>query len=337
MEPSRTASPSRLALIFAFAAIYVIWGSTYVGIRIAIETVPPFLMAGARFLIAGILLYAVMRLRGEHRPTWRQWGTATVVGTLMMFGGNGLVTLAETTVPSGLAAVLIATVPIFMTGLAVWPLRQQRATRGLWVGTFVGLAGVAVLFAPTGADVAGIDPVGGTLLLCAALSWSVGSLLGRRLDTPRSPFLATAMQMAAGGAVMLVGAFVRGEAAGFDLTAVSTRSLWAFAYLVTFGSILALGAYVWLMRVCSPSAVSTYAFVNPVVAVFLGWWLVGETISPRTIVATGMVVIAVVALQTAGRPRRNARQPRPIAHDHAIPRDRETRRVGYAPARIASK
>lgn len=291
----------------AFAAIYVIWGSTYLAIRIAIETIPPLLMAGARFALAGAILYACVREPTKPAPSLRDWGYAAVVGGLMLAGGNGLVTLAERTVPSGIAAVVIATVPLWMTALSAWPFRTARPGASAWAGVAIGLTGVVLLVAPwrgpeTGG--AGIEPYGATLLVLAALSWSVGSLLTRARPGRQSPLRFAAMQMIAGGAWMLGAAVVRGEPAAFDPSRVSRESWAAFAYLVTFGSIVALGAYVWLMRVRSAAAVSTYAFVNPVVAVGLGWWLAGEAIDGRTLVATGAIVGAVVLLQAPKKPAR---------------------------------
>ena len=292
--------------ILAFAAIYLIWGSTYLGIRIGIETMPPFLMAGARFLLAGLPLYLVLRLRGLPRPRAAHCGSALLLGALMLAGGNGLVTWAEQVVPSGIAAVMIATVPLWMAGLEVWPFRGARPTLRALRGLLLGLAGVAILVAPDRAGVGAIDTLGGLALLAASFSWSFGSLLARRLPLPRESLMTVATQMIGGGGLMLVWGLLAGEGSGLRVEAISAHSLWALAYLIVFGSIVALGCYVWLMKVCSAAAVSTYAFVNPLVAVFLGWLLAGETLGPRSLVAAGLIVCAVVFLQR-GRAREAAR------------------------------
>jgi drug/metabolite transporter (DMT)-like permease len=292
--------------VLAFAAIYLIWGSTYLAIRIGIETMPPFLMAGVRFFLAGLPLYLVLRARGLPRPRLAHWGSALLLGGLMLAGGNGLVTWAEQFVPSGIAAVMIATVPLWMAGLEVWPFRGAALSARALVGLVVGLAGVAILVVPGTGGLGAIDLVGGLALLVAAFSWSLGSLVARRLPVPRESTMTVAIQMIAGGLVLLVWGLLAGEGPTVRIEEISARSLWALAYLVTFGSIVGLGCYVWLMRVCSAAAVSTYAFVNPLVAVLLGWLIGGETLGPRALLATALIVCAVIFLQR-GRARQAAR------------------------------
>ncbi|MCP3981714.1 MAG: EamA family transporter [bacterium] len=309
----RTTEPvSRIGLIAAFAAVYLIWGSTYLAIRIGIETIPPFLMAGVRFLAAGLPLYVVLRLRGVAAPTAVEWRSAAVVGTLMLAGGNGLVTWAERSIASSIAAVIIATVPLWMTSLEVWPFRSARVSLRAVIGLTLGLIGVVVLVAP-GGEMGSVALLPSLALVVAALSWSVGSLLSRSMPLPRTPLMTAALQMTTGGAVLVGWGTVAGEWPTLELAAVSTRSLVALLYLITFGSIVALGAYVWLMRVTSAAAVSTYAFVNPIVAVILGWALAGEVLGGRALVATGLIVGAVVFLQGSRLLRGLGRAPKPAA------------------------
>jgi len=307
------APASRAVIIASFAAIYLIWGSTYLAIRIGIETMPPFLMAGFRFLGAGVPLYLVLRFRGAERPATTHWRSAIVLGVLMLAIGNGLVTWSERSVPSSIAAVIIGTVPLWMTLLEVWPFRRTSITTGAVAGLTLGLAGVVVLVAPTGSQVAAVDPIAGLGLVIAALSWSLGSLLSRSMALPTSPLLLAAMQMSCGGVVLVLWGTLLGEWSGFDPGAVSLRSALALTYLITFGSIVALGAYAFLIRVTSAAAVSTYAFVNPVVAVVLGSAFAGEVLGPRAVLATVLVVSAVAFLlgkrliRSAGETRRRRR------------------------------
>jgi drug/metabolite transporter (DMT)-like permease len=299
------ARASRLLLLGAFGAIYVVWGSTYLAIRVGIETMPPFLMAGLRFLLAGVLLYVWAAPRCPTRPTWRQWRETALLGTLMMFGGNGIVTWAEQYVPSGIAAVLITTVPLWMVLLDPLLFRGPRPTRLVALGLFFGFAGVIVLIGPSGGSMQELHVVGAISLVLASLSWALGSLRSRRADLPESPFLAAAMEMIGGGLVLLLVATFAGEWRQFDPAAVSLRSFVAFVYLVVFGSILALSAYLWLLRVTTAAAVATYAFVNPIVAVLLGWAVAGESFGPRSILAAGLIVGAVGFIHVA-RLRQNS-------------------------------
>ena len=312
--PDAVASPTRpgtLALAGAFAAIYIIWGSTYLAIRFAVETVPPFSMAGIRFVIAGAILLLWARWRGVERPSAANVRAALIVGTLLLFGGNGLVTWAEERVASGVAAVLVALVPVWMVVLDRVAFRKQRPNALVWVGVAAGFAGVFVLARP-GAPGAGgstvdplhqIDAVGAGLVVLATLSWAWGSLYARSASLPRSMAMASGLEMLLGGAVLLVAALLKGEWREFDATAISTRSTIAVVYLITFGSIVALSAYGWLLRVTSAAAVSTYAFVNPVVAVFLGWLLAGELVTPHIFFASTLIIGAVLLIHVSKRRR----------------------------------
>lgn len=281
--------PSRAQILVAFLAIYVVWGSTYLAIRWAIETTPPFLMAGTRFLLAGTALYAWARLSGAPRPRAAEWRGTALIGALMLLGGNGAVTWAEQRVPSGLAALLVATVPLWMVLLGG---RRPRAQ--VVAGVILGLAGIALLVGPASFAGSGrVDLAGAGVLVCGALSWSIGSLLAPRAGLPKAAALATAMEMLAGGALLLALGVVTGEPAAFRPEAVSLRSGAALLYLVVAGSLVGFSAYSWLLRHASPAHVSTYAFVNPVVAVFLGWALAGEDLGARTLLATAVIVAGV--------------------------------------------
>jgi drug/metabolite transporter (DMT)-like permease len=297
------ARPATMSLRWRIAAalgiVYLIWGATYLAIRFAIETMPPFLMAGARFLVAGVVLYVWMRVRGAARPTLAQWGSAAIVGALLLVFGNGGVVWAEQLVPSGIVALLIGTVPLWMA-LLDW-LRPGGARPGLAVviGLVFGFAGVALLIGPV--DLAGggrVNLLGTAVVLVAAVSWASGSLYSRSGRLPASPLLGTAMEMLAGGALLLVAGAATGELPHVHLAAISVRSALGLGFLIVFGSLVAFSAYIWLLRTTTAAVVSTYAYVNPVVAVLLGWALAGEALTPRIGVAAAVIVAGVVVLTT---------------------------------------
>ena len=305
-SPSSFFPPSRLALGVAFFCIYVIWGSTYLAILFAIETLPPFLMAGVRFLLAGMLVYAWSRVvGGTARPTAAQWRATGIVGVLMLLGGNGLVVWSEQRIPSGVAALLVGTVPCFMV-LLDWLRPGGRPPRGLVVfGLVLGLFGLFWLVGPDSVMGGGrVDWVGAVAVVLASLSWAVGSIYSRHGQLPGSPFLSTAMQMLAGGAALLVVAVALGEPAELDLAHVSLRSALGFLYLLVFGSLVAFSAYVWLLRVSTPARVSTYAYVNPVVAVLLGWAFADEDLTLRMLVAAAVIVSGVALITLSPKPAR---------------------------------
>ncbi len=286
----------RFKVVLAFLAIYLIWGSTYLAIRFAIETLPPFLMAGTRFLIAGAVLYVWMRLRGAPRSPGFQWRNTAIVGGLMLLGGNGGVVWSEQLVPSGLAAVLIATSPLWMVVLG-WLWRGARPGPRVVIGLVLGFSGVAVLVGPGALNGAGqVNPVGAAVLILAALSWATGSLFAQHARLPATSLLATAMEMLAGGALLFLAGLLTGEWARVDLSAVSMRSLLALTYLILFGSLVGFSAYTWLLRVTTIARASTYAYINPVVAVFLGWALAGERLTLQTLLATAVIVAGVVLI-----------------------------------------
>lgn len=280
--------------------MYVIWGSTYLAIRWAVETLPPFGMAGVRFVAAGAVLYAWQRARGAAAPTRREWRGAAVVGCLLLLGGNGGVVWAERTVPSGLAALVIATVPLWMVGLEWALLGTGRPGGRMVAGIAVGLLGIGILLDPFRPSAGGgIDPWGAAALVGATLAWATGSILSRRLVVPAAPLTSTAAQMLAGGAALLGLGAVTGEVGTFDAVAVTTRSVLAVGYLAVFGSLVGFSAYVWLLQHARPAVVATYAYVNPVVAVALGCALNAEPFTPRMAVAAGLIIGAVVLITTS--------------------------------------
>jgi len=289
---------ARAGVVAAFLAIYLIWGSTYLAIRFAVEPLPPFLMAGTRYLVAGILLYAWLWIRGERRTTPRQWRDAAIVGGLMLLGGNGAVCWAERFVPSGLAALLVSTIPIWVTLLDWLWLRSARPNRRIFVGLILGFLGVGMLVRPGGnADATGgVSLLGAGVLLLAAALWAAGVVYSRRATIPSSPMLAVAMQMVAGGAMLLLTGTLLGEGSRLDVARASTRSILSLAYLITFGSLVGHTCFLWLIRVTTPAKASTNAFVNPVVAVVLGWALAGEELRPFTALAAAVAISGVVLI-----------------------------------------
>lgn len=300
------ARPRRTLLLAAYAAVYVIWGSTYLAIRVGIDTLPPFGMGATRFLAAGALLYAWARWRGAPRPTRAEWAAAAVVGALLLLVGNGAVTWAEQRVASGVAALLIATEPLWIVLLGWARPDGARPGRATVAGLALGLAGVAVLVAPAGAAGGGapnahVDLLGAAVVVLGALSWAVGSVWSGRRRLPASAPLASGMQMLAGGAMFAAVSAAVGEPARFDPAAVSAASAGAVAYLVVFGSLVAFSAYAWLLTVEPPTRVATYAFVNPAVAVLLGWAAGGEPLTARIAVA-GLVIVGAVVLLTRNPP-----------------------------------
>ncbi len=317
MPELRRASGARVVL--AFAAVYLVWGSTYLAIRIAIETIPPLLMAGARFLVAGTLLYAFSRLRGAPRPTRRNWRGAAIVGALLLLGGNGGVVLAERTVPSGVAALLVATVPVWMVVLDwLWHGAARPGVR-VFVGLALGLAGIGLLVGPGAFGGGAVDAAGAAILLVASLSWAAGSVYSPRAGLPRHAMLSTGMEMLCGGAALVLAGLLRGELPALQPSAVSGPSLLGLLYLVAFGSLVGFTAYIWLLDHVSAPRVATYAYVNPVVAVVLGWLVLGEPLTPRMLAAAAVIVAAVVLITTVGQRRRPraARGLRGVAEEAA--------------------
>lgn len=293
--------------LFAFAIIYLVWGSTFLAIRIGVREVPPFLLAAMRFLAAGLALYGWEMARGGRSPSARQWTSACLLALLIFVLDYGLLFWAEQRVPSGVAAVMMATIPVFMALSEIALLRTQRLTLGLASALLVGIAGVAVLVSRS-LNLGGepIDGAGAAALLVAAVSWSVASALTRKLPLPASKVMSSGAQMLAGGVLLALTAAARGEFRDFRPWTVSRGAWLALLYLVVAGSIVAFTAYVWLIHHESPTKVGTYAYVNPVVAVLLGWLLGGETLGLRTILGTAFVLVSVVVITTT-----EARKPAP--------------------------
>ena len=276
-EPTPTITPTietdlsmRVRMLASFAAIYIIWGSTYLAIRFAIASMPPFLMAGARFLTAGGLLYVVMRLRGEPRPTRRQWAGAAIVGMLLLVGGNGAVVYAEKTVASSVVALILAMTPLWMTLFDWWRPGGMRPSRATFIGVGLGLAGMVLLIGPSNLTSAPqVDPLGAGLIVFASLSWAIGSIYSRYAKMPGSPLVSTGVEMLSGGAVLLMLSVIAGDWTRFHIEQVTLTSWLAWGYLI-LAALVAFSAYVWLLKHAQPARVATYAYVNPVIAVFLG-------------------------------------------------------------------
>jgi drug/metabolite transporter (DMT)-like permease len=286
----------------ALLSVWVFWGGTYLAIRVVVRTMPPFLAASARFLLAGAVLYAVTVRRGDRegdRPTRAQWVAAAIIGGSLLVGGNGLVMFAEQTVPSGITALIIASVPLWFAVIDRIVFRRRLSWPAV-LGLAIGFGGLALLVNPTGGR---LDPAGVAALVVASLSWAGGSLYARHATLPKRPLVGTGMEMLAGGVLLALVAAVRGEFARFELAAVSLESALGLVYLVVFGSLVAFAAYVWLLRVTRTTLVSTYAYVNPVVAVFLGWAILDEPITMWTLIA-GAIIVVAVALIVSARPAR---------------------------------
>ena len=318
MNSENGPAPSRLGLLAAFAAVYVVWGSTYLAIRIGVETLPPFLMAGVRFLIAGGLLLLWTTWRGAKLPNLRQWRNATIVGTLLLLGGNGLVCWAELTVSSSLAALIVAASPMWFA-LFDWARPGgKRPTAITTLGLVVGFSGVAllVLGSPHGADAENTTSITGVLaLVVACASWAGGSIFSKHSDKPASPWVSTGAQMLAGGVALMVVSFAAGEPGRFRLEQMSSGSFLAFLYLIVFGSWVGFGAYVWLLQNCAATKVATYAYVNPVIATLLGWMILDEPLTALTGLAALVILGGVVIVQW---PRASAPKIVPAARGLAV-------------------
>ena len=291
--------PRAWKVLLAFAIIYFVWGSTFLAIRVGVREVPPFLLAGMRFSVAGIALYGWMRARGTPSPTAREWGAASLLAILIFVCDYGLLFWAERRVPSGIAAVMLATIPAFMALAEIVFLRTQRLTLRLGFALLLGMAGVAVLVGHSVAlGGAPVDKEGACALIVAAISWSVASSLSRKLPSPTAKVMSSGIQMLTGGVLLTLTAALLGEFRGFHVQAVSRGAWLALAYLIVAGSIIGFTAYVWLIHHESPTKVGTYAYVNPVVAVIVGYFLGGEAIGRRTVIGTLLVLVSVVVITT---------------------------------------
>jgi drug/metabolite transporter (DMT)-like permease len=297
--PTKDSSHPTLVLV-SFALVYIVWGSTYYAIRIGIESFPPYLLAGLRHLAVGVVFYPAFRILSREKPTLPQWRTSFITGCLLLMVGNGTVSWAEETIPSGIAALLVATVSLWMV-LVDWlrPGGMRPAPRVI-AGFFLGFAGMALLVGPKHLGNSDrVDPVGACALIGASLAWAVGSIYSRHHPLPRTPLLAAGMQTLCGGGMLCLFAVVIGETRQFHFANVTLRSWLALLYLVIFGSALGFSAYVYILKHSTAARVATYAFVNPVVALFLGWFLASEPLSLRTVLASGIILAAVLLVITA--------------------------------------
>ncbi|MGH9511223.1 MAG: EamA family transporter [Terriglobales bacterium] len=304
------ARPASWKILLAFATIYFVWGSTFLAIRVGVHEVPPFLLAGLRFFAAGIILYAWLRATGTASPTRRQWVGATLLGSVIFLLDYGCLFWAEQRVPSGIAAVILASIPVFMTLLEIVFLRTQRLTFRLGLALLIGIGGVAVLMNHS-LSLGGvpIDRVGATALILASFSWSVAAILTRRIPLPDSKPMSAAAQMLTGGVQLFLLAAVTGEFTGFHPRAVSPTAWFALIYLIIAGSIAGFTAYVWLLHYESPTRVGTYAYVNPVVAVILGYFVGGEALGRRTLLGTLLILASVITITTTPK-KSSGRQER---------------------------
>lgn len=294
-------------LIAAFAAVYILWGSTYLAIKYAIETLPTFLMAGSRFLTAGAILFVIARFSKDYeKPTFAQWRTSFIVGTLLLVGGNGGVVLAEHYISSSLAALLVATEPFWIVLLSWLWLKKSRPNLKVAAGLMLGFVGVYLLIGGQLFSGAGNSNqlLGAILVVLGALSWATGSIYGLRAPTAKSPILASGMQMLSGGAMLALIGTLTGEWTTLNLAAVSLNSWLGLAYLIIFGSLIAFTAYSWLLKNAQPAMVATYAYVNPVIAVFLGWLIAGESLTTQMLIGAG-VIVGSVALITSQDSEKN--------------------------------
>jgi drug/metabolite transporter (DMT)-like permease len=300
---AKSMAPSRTSIVLAFAAIYLIWGSTYLGIRVAIETMPPFLMAGMRFAIAGSVLFLVLLVRNPSWPTSVQWRDQAVIGVLLLLGGNAVVSWAELHTPSGITPLILGASPVVLMAMDWIRPGGKRPTKPVAIGMAVGIVGIVLLLGPGGIP-AGYRPrpIDIAALFFSSVSWWIGSLYSKHSKSRTPPLMAAAMQMLIGSSSMLLTGWLLGESGRLHFASVSPRSWLALGYLVVVGSIIAFPVYVWLLEHSTPAKVSTYAYVNPVVALILGWAILGEPLNLR-IFAAASVIIGAVVIITIGKTR----------------------------------
>jgi drug/metabolite transporter (DMT)-like permease len=305
----------RLLIVLGMLSIYIIWGSTYLAIRVAVETMPPFLMAGSRFFAAGIILATILICCSEFRLSKRQWIDSWIASFFMLLGGNGLVSWAEKSIPSGIATLIVALNPLFFFvaewGMSRWhnPGNKPLPSQGLAiVGLVLGTLGLGILCAPDSVAGSGLQLNWPSVLsvIAACLCWTIGSMYSRAVATPAMPLAGSAAQMLCGGIWLLVVGLMLGEHRSLSFSSMTASSVWAWLYLLTAGSLIAFPTFVWLMKHCSPTLVATYAYVNPIVAVLLGWWILGEPIGPQ-VIAASIAIVAGVAIITYSK--RAARKP----------------------------
>ena len=288
-------------ILISFFCVYLFWGGTYLGMKFALVSFPPFIMAGIRHTTAGIILSTFALIKKETFPTKKEILSAGLVGALLLLGGNGLVAYAEMRVPSSIASLIIASIPLWISGLNWISGDKKKPSLLEFVGLFLGFAGIIVLVFQGSNSSTNIDVIGIILLLIASLSWSIGSLYSKRANMPKSSFYNISFQMLVGGFLLLIFSMLLGEYKSFNVSNITTQSLFAMFYLILFGSILAYSAYIWLFKNVNPTLASTYAFVNPVVALILGWSLASEVLSTQAIIASILIIGAVVILTLSKR------------------------------------
>ena len=296
------AAPTKIRILIAFAALYLVWGSTYLGIRFAIESIPPFLMAGMRFLLAGVIMFAIAWSQGAYKSSWASWRVSLIVGACLLLAGNGGVTISEQYIDTGLAALIVAIVPIYIVILGWATGITPRPLPIIWLGLVGGFAGVGVLLGPAlrvPANSGRHPAIGMFILLVSSFVWSAGSLYSRTAKHAASPFLTAAQQMLCGGLLLLLAGILTGELRSFHPQSISMLSLASFIYLVFIGAVVGYTAYIWLLRHCDPAKVATYAYVNPIVAVLLGAAFAGETLSVRVLIAGALIIGSVAIVITA--------------------------------------
>lgn len=289
----------------ALIALYIVWGSTYLGIKVSIETIPPFFHGFARFLISGLILVLWQKAAGQEMPTRKQWISTAIIGNLLLVGGNGLVSWAEQFIPSGIAALIIGSVPmVLVLAEAIRP----GGTKPTWqaiLGLVIGFVGIFILVGP--AEISGseskLNPFGVAALLAATVLWAAGSMYSKTADLPKSSLMTTGAEMLMGSIGLLVVSLITGELNGWNPAEVSTRSLVGLVYLITIGSIVGFGSYIWLLQNAPISLVATYAYVNPIVAVILGYFFASEVLEPRIWLATAIIIGAVIFINSRSRPK----------------------------------
>jgi drug/metabolite transporter (DMT)-like permease len=295
-------APTKVRTIVAFAALYLIWGSTYLGIRFAIDSIPPFLMAGMRFLLAGVIMYGIAWSQGAWKSSWANWRTSLIIGACLLLAGNGGVTISEQYIDTGLAALIVAIVPIYIVILSWATGMAPKPAPIVWLGLIGGFVGVGILLGPAlrlHSNDGQHPAIGMSILLVSSFIWSAGSLYSRTAKHAASPFLTAAQQMLCGGMLLLFTGLVTGELQRFHPSSMSPKSLGAFVYLVAIGAVVGYTAYIWLLRHCDPAKVATYAYVNPIVAVLLGAAFAGETVTLRVLVAAALIIGSVAIVITA--------------------------------------
>jgi drug/metabolite transporter (DMT)-like permease len=309
----KTARPPSWQILLAFAIIYFVWGSTFLAIRVGVREVPPFLLAAMRFFAAGLILYVWMRLKGSPSLTWREWAGASFLGALIFVVDYGCLFWAEQRVPSGIAAVILATIPVFITLSEITFLRTQRLSLRLATALLVGICGVAVLMSHSASlGEVPVNRAGAAALLIAAVTWSIATILTKRIPLPASKPMSAAAQMLTGGVQLFVVSAISGEMRGFHFDSVSTAAWFSLIYLIFAGSIAGFTAYIWLLHYESPTKVGTYAYVNPVVAVALGHFLGGESVGARTLLGTLLVLVSVITITTIPSTRRMEAQAKHV-------------------------